>query len=201
MAVRTPGEYEPVPAFRFAVEIEGLVAGWFGECGGLSAERAVRTYEEGGLNAYVHQLPGRVAGARITLKKGIASPLLWRWFAGDKDEGLHEGKVAHRDVTIILLHADHSEAGRWNLPQALPVRWSGHELGAAGDRMAIQTLELAQGNAAHSSVQRAVEAEEVGAPPYRGVQQEVELPALAQRVFALLKQELRVERERLGWRR
>jgi phage tail-like protein len=194
-------EYEPVPAFRFAVEIQGIVAGWFTECSGLSVERAVRPYEEGGLNAYVHQLAGRVTAARITLRRGVAGPPLWEWFAGEKGEGLHEGKVAHRDVTIILLNADHTEAGRWNLPQALPVKWSGPQVAAASDQAAIETLVLAQGDGAAGSVQRALEDEEVAALPYQGAQQRVELPALAHRVFALLKQELRVERERLGWRR
>lgn len=135
--------HDPVPGFRFAIEVQGVVAGWFTECGGLSVERKVHTYEEGGLNAYVHQLPDRISHSRITLKRGIADPALWQWFAGEKDEGLYEGKVAYRNVTIILYGVDHKEAGRWNVANALPVKWNGPEFRTDGDQLAVETLELA----------------------------------------------------------
>lgn len=134
---------DPAPGFRFGIEIQGIVAGWFTECSGLSVERKVHSYEEGGLNAYVHQLPDRISHSHITLKRGIADMALWQWFAGERDAGLFEGKVAYRDVTIILYGVDHKEAGRWNVTRALPVKWSGPDLTADAHQVSVESLELA----------------------------------------------------------
>ncbi len=134
---------DPVPGFRFGIEIQGIVAGWFTECNGLSVERKVYPHEEGGLNAYVHQLPDRISYGHITLKRGIADMALWQWFAGEKDEGLFEGKVSYRDVTIILYGVDRKEAGRWNVSRALPVRWSGPDFRSNGNQVSVESLELA----------------------------------------------------------
>ena len=135
-------DLEPVPGFRFAIEIEGITAGWFTECGGLTVERTVYPYEEGGLNAYVHQLPDRIKHTRISLKRGIADETLWKWFAGERDEGLYEGKVEYRNMTITLYNVDRSVAKRWNVERAYPVKWSGPDLKAASTQVAIESLEI-----------------------------------------------------------
>ena len=133
---------EPVPNFRFSVEIEGVSVGWFTECGGLNVERATYPYEEGGLNAYVHELPGRVKHTHITLKRGLADEELWKWFAGKSDEGLHEGKVTYRNASIVLYNVDRSVAKRWNIDRSYPVKWSGPDFKSDGNQVAVETLEL-----------------------------------------------------------
>ena len=135
-------DLEPVPSFIFAIEIEGITAGWFTECGGLTVERTVYPYEEGGLNAYVHQLPDRIKHTRISLKRGIADEVLWKWFAGERDEGLYEGKVEYRNMTITLYNVDRSVAKRWNVERAYPVKWSGPDLKAESTQVAIESLEI-----------------------------------------------------------
>jgi phage tail-like protein len=133
---------EPVAGFRFSVNIDGVATGWFTDCGGLSVERTLYPYEEGGLNAYVHQLPSRIKHTNVTLKRGVADEALWKWFAGDADEGLYEAKVTYRDVTIILYNVDRTEAKRWNLSHAYPVKWTGPDLKAGDNQVAIETLEI-----------------------------------------------------------
>jgi phage tail-like protein len=137
---------EPIPGFRFAVQIgEGgdrAAAGWFTECSGLTIERTLFTHQEGGVNAYVHQLPDRIKHTNITLKRGVGDAALWRWFAGEGDAGLYEGKVEYRNVTIILYNVDRTEAMRWNVDRAYPVKWNGPSLQAGGNQVAIETLEL-----------------------------------------------------------
>jgi phage tail-like protein len=135
-------DLEPTPGFKYAIEIDGLVGAWFAECGGLTAERTVYPYEEGGLNAYVHQLPGRTTHSHITLKRGIADEALWKWFAGEKDAGLYESKVEYRNITIILYNVDRTEAKRWNVSRAYPVKWSGPDLNTDGNQVAVESLEL-----------------------------------------------------------
>ncbi len=196
---------DPVASFRFAVEIDGVVAGWFTECRGLSVERQVETYREGGQNAYVHQLPGRTKHQHVTLERGLVDAALWEWFAGD--EGSHEGLVRPRDVTVILLNADKSEARRWNLARVLPRRWSGPQLRAEGRAVAVERLELAQDGALDTAVaQRSPDGSGEAIQRAEGLEsgqasQPVDLPGLARKVFALLGREAWVERERAGWRR
>ena len=212
MAVTERADMEPVPNFRFAVEIEGVAVGWFTECGGLSVERETYPYKEGGLNAYVHELPGRVKRTHITLKRGLADEELWKWFAGKSDAGLHEGKVTHRNTTVILYNVDRTEAKRWNINRAYPVKWAASDLISDSNQMAVETLELAQEeSAASGGVQRAAETApfETGGAAEQMIEQsdpaaseaELDLPALAEAVYALLKRKARVERERQGWDR
>jgi phage tail-like protein len=200
-AIERP-DLEPTPGFRFAIEIKGVVTGWFTECGGLSVERTVYPYQEGGLNAYVHQLPDRIKRTNITLKRGIADEALWKWFAGERDVGLYEGQVASHDVTIVLYNVDRTEAKRWNLPNAYPVRWTGPGLTAGDSLVAVETLELAQGEAnASTDVQRAPDASQDVSPAIGAQLDTIDLAALAEKVHELLKRESRIERERLGWHR
>lgn len=202
MPVRAASDPDPSLGFRYAVEVGGIVAGWFTRCAGLSVERSLLAHEEGGVNAYVHQLPGRITRTRITLERGIAGPALWRWFTGQQDEGLYEGRVAYRDVTVILYNADLTEARRWHLPVALPVRWAGPNMEAGSEQVAIETLELAQSDGGgDGAVQRAMAEPGLGDEEPLRSRAEVDLRALAERVYDLLKQGLLVERERRGWHR
>ena len=50
---------QPYLTFNFAVEIEGLLVGGFTEVSGLESEIEVEEYREGGVNGFVHKLPGQ----------------------------------------------------------------------------------------------------------------------------------------------
>ncbi|HUT18866.1 MAG TPA: phage tail protein [Anaerolineae bacterium] len=186
---------EPAAGYRFGVEIQGLVVGWFTECSGLSFERAVLPYEEGGINDRVHQLPGRIKRANLSLKRGLADSRLMAWFL----EGQQDGGVKRRDVSIILCNADGAEMQRWDLIGVYPLKWQGPGPVTGSDQVAVETIEIGSddGSVESTTVQRA------GGRPRGATDEdvsrelEVDLPALAQRVVELLKQDLRVERERL----
>ena len=129
---------DPVTGFRFAVEIGEQIQGWFTECSGLNLERKVHPQPEGGVNNYVHQLPGRIEQSKITLKHGLAGNELWNWF----QEGLYDGKVVRRNISIKLYSTDRSKVKEWTLDNAYPVKWTGPTLNSAGNEVAIETLEL-----------------------------------------------------------
>lgn len=188
---------DPLVSFRFGVEIEGVVVGWFSECSQFNIERAVRPQPEGGVNHYVHQLPGRIKAANITLKRGFGGQELWRWL----QQGVFDGQVTRRNVSIILFNSDLSEARRWDLTNTYPVKWSSADFNSGSEEISLETLELIQdagfeSAAGGGAVQRAQS--EVDAARSGSTGQEINLPVLAQKVYALLKQELRVERDRLG---
>ncbi len=129
---------DPIAKFRFGVEIKGIVQGWFTECSGLTVQREVIEHKEGGLNDYVHKLPGRVSYSNITLKRGIAGNQLWRWFR----RGLYDGRVQRRNVSIILYSGNRKKAKRWNLTDAYPIKWTGPDFKTEGAEVAVETLEL-----------------------------------------------------------
>src|SRR5689334_3242001 len=49
---------DPYMAFNFLVEINGLLAGGFRDVKGLESHVEVKEYAEGGLNGYIHRIPG-----------------------------------------------------------------------------------------------------------------------------------------------
>ncbi len=188
----------PTAGYRFGVEIQGLVVGWFTECSGLSFERAVLPHEEGGVNDRVHQLPGRIQRTSLSLKRGLADSKLMAWFL----EGQRDGSATRRDVSILLLGADGTEAGRWDLHGVYPLKWQGEGPVAGSDQVAVETIEIGGGDGSAESVTVQRAQGEMPASVSEGTpsKREVDLPALAERIVALLKQDLRVERERLPWR-
>lgn len=128
-----------VAAFRFGVEINGIVEGWFTECTGLNAEWEIFEYKEGGVNNYIHKLPVRTKYSNITLKNGMTGDELWKWFS----QGDGTGQVKRVEFSILLFNADKTQAKRWNVKNGYPVKWVGPELKSDSNQAAIETLEIA----------------------------------------------------------
>ncbi|MCB0177581.1 MAG: phage tail protein [Anaerolineae bacterium] len=188
----------PVAAFRFELRIDGLVAGWFSECGGLTIKRKVEDVLEGGVNHYSHRLPGRVTHQNLTLKRGLAGESLWRWF----ESGQYNGQVKRRHATVLIYNPDRTVARQWELVNCYPIKWSCVTLKAEAKEMAVETLELAQDTGgldgpaiqtAWAAIQRRIERSASVAEPRAA---SIDRQQLARQVYALLKQELIIERER-----
>ncbi len=129
---------DPVVKFRFSVKIKDAVVGWFTDCSGLTIERETVQHPEGGINDYVHQLPGRVKQTRVTLKRGLADNALWTWF----EKGLYDGKVERNNVSIILYNSDLSKKKQWDLENAYPVKWTGPDFQSDSNQAAVESLEI-----------------------------------------------------------
>ncbi len=131
---------DPIPAFKFHVEIEGIIEGAFLECKGLGMKWKVYKYKEGGVNNYVHQLPERVDYAKVTLTRGVdLSGIIWAWC----QQGMLDGRVDRRNVSIILFDAAGDEVQRWNLIDAYPLAWKGPTLKTNSKNVVVETLQLA----------------------------------------------------------
>ena len=129
---------DPVSSFSFGIEIEGVLSGWFSECNGMSMEREIEEYKEGGSNDFIHKLPGRIKFSNITLKRGIAEAELWDWF----QSGLYDGKVKKVNLTILLFDFNRQQLRRWNLRDVYPVKWTGPEFKVDSNQVALETVEL-----------------------------------------------------------
>jgi phage tail-like protein len=100
----------------------------------------VTTYAEGGVNDFVHQLPVRHSWGRISLRRGITrAPGLWEWYLA----GLIQSLGARRDGTLLLLTPAGIPAVAWIFRAGLAAKWTGPDLVAADNAIAIEGLEIA----------------------------------------------------------
>jgi phage tail-like protein len=134
------GPLDPAAEFRFYVEVDGLVEGSFIECSGMTMKREVLEVKEGGVNHYVHKLPGRTTYGNITLSKGIMfSTKLWEWY----EEGIRDCDVDHKDITIIQYSSYFNLPARWyNVKRAFPESWSVSGLKTDSTQYTVESLVL-----------------------------------------------------------
>lgn len=133
-------EFDPALSYKFVVELDGVVEGWFSECEGLKLERKVVEYKEGGTNNFVYKFPGRVEQQNIRLRRGVTfSPKLWDWF----NVGVLTGKASRKNLSIIVADSGNRVVQRWDVLSAFPVRYEGPELKVDSVQAALEALELA----------------------------------------------------------
>ncbi len=131
---------DPIPIYKFWIEIESIVVAQFQECSGLRMERAVETVEEGGVNDHFQILPGHNKYSNITLKNGMMeSDELWKWY----QEGLYDAKVKRINFSILLRNVKGDVVKRWNVVQGFPVKWEGPQFTSDSNSIAVETLEIA----------------------------------------------------------
>lgn len=130
---------DPYMSFNFFVEIEGLIVGGFSEVSGLQVETQVHDYQEGGQNEYVHRLPGPARyPSNLILKRGLTDiETLWAWH-----QDVIAGTIERKNGTIYLLDRMGVPAMWWDFKEAYPVKWSGPDLKADGNAVAVETIEL-----------------------------------------------------------
>lgn len=150
-----PSNADPLPKFRFLVTLDPgdaylppaqaalvpLVAmGAFQEVTGLGAQLEVTAYAEGGRNDSVHQLPLRHSWNRLTLRHGLVlGPGLWSWYQA----GLTGSLGARRDGSVLLLDGSGAPAVSWAFHGGLAAKWTGPDLHAEQNGVALETLEIA----------------------------------------------------------
>ena len=129
---------DPIPTFRFEVELDDLPVAGFSEISGLSVEVKPHEYAEGGINTHIHRFPGPVTQGNLTLKRGIVDRKMWDWFYE-----LTLGKVRLLNASIRLRDPSGPVVMEWYIRKAFPIKWTGPELNATQNSVAVETLELA----------------------------------------------------------
>lgn len=130
---------DPYMAFNFLLEIEGLIVGGFSDVTGLQVETEVQDYREGGLNEYIHKLPGPARYPQnLTLKRGLTDiETLWSWH-----QDVVEGIIERKNGSLYLLDRQRLPVMWWNFLDAYPVKWTGPEFRAGNAAVAVETVEL-----------------------------------------------------------
>ncbi|WP_020620950.1 phage tail protein [Paenibacillus daejeonensis] len=127
-----------VGAYRFMVELDGMLVAGFSEVSGLSVETEVYEHAEGGLNQYVHRLPGRTRLTPLVLRRGMTlTNELWNWYSQ-----VLQGKIVRKSGSIILYDELEQEFRRWNFYEAYPTKWSGPDFNASSSEVALEAIEL-----------------------------------------------------------
>jgi phage tail-like protein len=130
---------DPYQGFNFLVEIEGILAGAFSECTGLTIETEFIDYREGAVNDYVHRFAGPTKYPPLVLKHGLTQiDGLYVWH-----QDVTRGKVKRRNGTIYLLDKNHIPAAWWDFKEAFPYKWTGPDLRADSPSVAFEAVELA----------------------------------------------------------
>lgn len=124
-------------AYNFILDLGGGTVGYFSKVSGLNVDIETIDYREGGGAPAVRKLAGRVSYGNIELKWGLTeSTELWDWLMTAA-----KGETNRKNISIILRDNDgKTEVTRWNLDNAWPCSWSGAELDAMSNEVAIETL-------------------------------------------------------------
>lgn len=130
---------DPYQGFNFLVEIEGILAGGFSECTGLTVETEFLDYREGGVNGYVHRFPGPTKYPPLILKHGLTQiDGLWSWH-----QDVTQWNVQRKNGTIYLLNKRSLPVMWWDFKEAYPTKYTGPDLRAESGAVAFESVELA----------------------------------------------------------
>jgi phage tail-like protein len=125
-------------AYNFAVEVGGVVVGGFSEVSGLSSEIKLESYEEGGVNSFVHQFPKNTTYPNLVFTRGLVhTDLFFTWY-----QATSEGLIQQLNGTILLLNSQRLPVLWWTFKKAYPVKWEGPSLKAQSDEIAVERIEL-----------------------------------------------------------
>ncbi len=129
---------DPLASYNFLIETGGILRAGFTECTGLGTETDAIDYREGNEDIRQRKLPGLKKSGNVTLKRGVTVAqdfFEWR-------KSVMDGDIDRRDISIILLDEKRNEQVRYNLAAAWPVKWTGPELKAGANEVAVESIEL-----------------------------------------------------------
>jgi phage tail-like protein len=140
---------DPLVGFHFAVEIQGVIQGYFTECSGLGSEHEVIEHKvvNEGKQEIVIKLPGRLKWENITLKRGITSSMdIWDWRKQVEDG---EVEKARHSGSVTMYNHQAKAVARWEFEKAWPVKVTGPQPKADSNEIGVEELTIA-----HEYIQR-----------------------------------------------
>jgi phage tail-like protein len=135
---------DPLRNFRFRLEIDNIAQAGFSEV--MIAETTIDAvdYREGTDAPHVRKLSGLTKYGNITLKWGLtvggAALDLFKWHA---DVSAGQIKQRRKKVVIVAQEEDGTDAARFVVSEAWPVKYDPSDLNAKGNEVLIELLELA----------------------------------------------------------
>jgi len=141
MAKSSGRESDPLIGFQFALEVAGMITGYFSEVSGVGSENEIvehKVVADG--HEFVQKIPGRLKWTDITLKRGVTDNLqVWEWRAL-----VEEGKMkdARKNCSIIMFDRDYKTAARWDLVNAWPSKVTGPSFKSDSNEYAVEEVTV-----------------------------------------------------------
>lgn len=141
---------DPLVAFKFGLEIEGKLTGFFTQVGGIGSEtevvqQKVVNSETG--ETIIRQIPGRLTWTPVSLKRGVTSSIdIWEW-----RQMVVDGKVddARTNCSVIAYSQDNTEIARWNFENAWPSKVVGPDMDSGSTDYMVEDVTIV-----HEGVER-----------------------------------------------
>ena len=133
----------PLVAFKFGLEIEGKLAGYFTNVGGIGSESEVVEHKvvnsETG-ETIIQKIKVRLTWTEVTLKRGVTSNIdVWQW-----RQQVVEGKVedARTNCSIIAYNQANEPIARWNFTSAWPSKVTGPDLNSGSAEYMVEEMVI-----------------------------------------------------------
>jgi phage tail-like protein len=133
---------EPAPAFKYGLEIGGMLTGYFTEISGINSETEVvmsRSFNTSTYEVLLQKIPGQTNWTDITLKRGVTSNVdIWEWRQIVIDD-VQDPRV---NCSIIAYNQNNEEIARWDLTNAWPSKVTGPKMDAGGVTYMVEEVTL-----------------------------------------------------------
>jgi phage tail-like protein len=124
----------------FKVEIDGIAAAEFREAEGLTVQREIIEYQEGGENGRTHKLLGPTRWSNIILRHGMTDNVdFFTWMK----KTIAAAPVERKNGSIMLVNQKGDVKVRWDFTNGWLCRWEGPRPDSLQNDVPIETLEIA----------------------------------------------------------
>ncbi len=136
------GIEDPLVAFKYGLEIEGKLSGYFTQVSGIGSETEVvehKIVSEKG-ETIIQKIPGRLTWNPVTLKRGVTSVLdIWNW---RKDVVQGNIEKARTNCSIIAYSQDNKPLARWEFVRAWPSKVVGPEMDSGSTNYMVEEVTI-----------------------------------------------------------
>jgi phage tail-like protein len=137
---------DPISAYSFALEVQGITEATFREATGFGSESQVIEFKEQTKDGktIIRKIPGTLKWQNITLKKGLTSNQeLWKW-----RQKVIDGQIetARLDGSVVGYDENGAEKIRYNFTRGWPCKWTASALNAQGNDPIIEEIEITHEN-------------------------------------------------------
>ncbi|MBN1177968.1 MAG: phage tail protein [Anaerolineae bacterium] len=134
---------DPLVAFKFGLEIEGKLTGFFTTVSGIGSESEVVEHKITNPDTgetIIQKIPGRLSWTDITLKRGVTSSVdVWEWRQQVVDGLVNDART---NCSIVAYNQSNEEIARWNLDNAWPSKVTGPEMDSGSQDYMVEEITI-----------------------------------------------------------
>jgi phage tail-like protein len=133
---------DPLIGYQFALEVQGVITGYFTEVGGIGSEQEIVEHKVTAPDGkdVIMKIPGRSKWGDITLKRGVTDALdcnAWRKMVEDGNIG-----GARKNGSIMVYDVQFKEIARWNFINGWPSKYTFGNLSAGDSSVLTEELTI-----------------------------------------------------------